>query len=377
VSTDRTPSDRPVIVVGCPRSGTTMLQLMLHAHPRIAVPPETRFVLPVYQQRRSFGDLDLPDRRRALARWIVDRPETRFADLGLDAEETVERIVAAPPTLGSALGTIFQGYSGRFGKPRWGDKRPAYLQNLDLILRLFPDAQIINIVRDGRDCVASLKEMSWHKQDIYATVAAWARAADDGRRAAARLDSTQYHQVRYEDLVADPDTELTALCAFLDEDYHPAMARPSEIADVAVPARKTWHARTRTDVDTARVRSWQQRLTSDEIALCEAALGERLTAYGYELTVAPAPRRREMLRYGRASARHRLAPAWRNAKQAVDRVIPQMPVAARLTARQLGGTVVAQRSHAHGSHAQHSHSEPIPADLPVETSVPDRPSSRR
>jgi hypothetical protein len=357
-----------------------MLQLMLHAHPRIAVPPETRFVLPVYQQRRSFGPLDLPDRRRALGRWIVDRKETRFADLGLDAEETVERIVAAPPTLGSALGTIFQAYSGRFGKPRWGDKRPAYLQNLDLILRLFPDAQIVNIVRDGRDCVASLKEMSWHKQDIHSTVAAWARAADDARRAAERLDATQYHQLRYEDLVADPGTELKALCAFLDEDYDPAMARPSAVADVAVPARKTWHARTRTEVDTRRVRSWQQRLTAEEIALCEAALGERLTACGYELSGAPAPGRGEMVRYRRAAARHRLAPAWRSVKQAADRVIPQMPVAARLTARQLGGTVVAQRSPAQPSAGQlprlgHSHAEPTVADLPVETTVAERPSA--
>jgi hypothetical protein len=339
------PSDRPIIVVGCPRSGTTMLQLMLHAHPRIAIPPETRFVLEVYRQRRSFGDLDLPDRRRTLARWIVDRPQTRFADLGLDAEQTVEQIVAAPPTLGSALGTIFRGYSDRFGKPRWGDKRPAYLQNLDRILRLFPDAQIVNIVRDGRDCVASLKEMSWHRKDIYSTVAAWARAVDDGRRAAARLDRSQYHQLRYEDLVADPHRQLRALCDFLDEEYDPAMARPSEVAEVAVPARKTWHWRTRAEVDGARVRSWQQRLTPDEIALCEAALGERLAACGYEPSEAPMPGRTELLRYERAAARHRLAPAWRAVTQKADRMIPQLPIAAQLTSGQIGATVVGQRTH--------------------------------
>jgi Sulfotransferase family len=48
-------SDRPVIVLGCPRSGTTMLQVMLHAHRRIAVAPETRFVLPAYRQRAAVG----------------------------------------------------------------------------------------------------------------------------------------------------------------------------------------------------------------------------------------------------------------------------------------------------------------------------------
>jgi hypothetical protein len=353
------PSDRPIIVVGCPRSGTTMLQLMLHAHPRIAIPPETRFVLPVYRQRRSFGDLELPDRRRALARWIVDRPETRFADLGLDAEQTVEQIVAAPPTVGSALGVVFRAYAGRFSKPRWGDKRPAYLQNLDLILKLFPDAQIVNIVRDGRDCVASLKEMTWHRQDIYATVAAWARAVDDGRRAARRLDATQYHQLRYEDLVRDPHTRLAELCAFLGEDYDPAMADPSAVADVAVPARKSWHSRTRAEVTDQRVSSWQQRLTPAETALCEAALGERLIASGYDLSGAPRPARSELLRYERAAAHHRLAPAWRALAQATDRAIPQLPVAARLTSRQIDqtvtGTVIGQRAPSAADPAERSH----------------------
>jgi hypothetical protein len=143
-------AERPVIVVGCARSGTTMLQLMLHAHRRIAIPPETRFVLSGYRQRRSFGDLREPAPREALARWIVDRRQTRFADLGLDAEQVAARIIAGRGTLGSAFGTVFQAYAERFGKPRWGDKRPAYLQNLDVITRLFPDAQIVNLIRDGR-----------------------------------------------------------------------------------------------------------------------------------------------------------------------------------------------------------------------------------
>ena len=312
--------ERPIIVVGCPRSGTTMLQLMLHAHRRIAIPPETRFLLTAYWHRREFGDLADPSNRRRLARWIVDRPRTRFADLGLDGEQIVREITDGPGTLGSALGTIFRGYAQRFGKPRWGDKRPAYLRNLDVILRLFPDAQIINVVRDGRACVASLKEMSWHKEDIYGTVAAWARAVDDARRAARRLDRAQWHELRYEDLVADPHTVLAAVCAFLGEDYDPAMAEPSAVAGVAVPTFKTWHRRTHEPVTTQRVQSWQQRLTPAEIALCETALGSRLTACGYELTGAPRPRRSELIRYRTVAAPHRLAPAKRHLQRVSARI---------------------------------------------------------
>ncbi|GGQ42338.1 sulfotransferase family protein [Couchioplanes azureus] len=314
------PTDRPIIVVGCPRSGTTMLQLMLHAHPRIAIPPETRFVLAAYRERREFGDLRVAANRRALARRIVDRRETRFCDLGLDAEAVVERITEGPGTLGSVLGTIFQQYAARFGKPRWGDKRPAYLHNVDILLRLFPDAQFVNIVRDGRDCVASLKEMSWHRKDIYATVAAWARAVDDARRAARRLGPAQWYELRYEDLVADPQGRLTELCAYLGEDYHPAMAEPSAVAEVAVPSFKTWHARTRSPVTTQRVQSWQSRLTPAEIALCEAALGSRLAAHGYDVTGAVRPAPAELLRYGWTAAPQRFLPARRRLSRAASRL---------------------------------------------------------
>lgn len=323
------PADRPIIVVGCPRSGTTMLQLMLHAHPRIAIPPETRFVLAVYGERRDFGDLSVADNRRALARRIVDRRETRFCDLGLDAEDIVERITAGPGTLGSALGTIFQQYAARFDKPRWGDKRPAYLNNIDVLHRLFPEAQFVNIVRDGRDCVASLKEMKWHRKDIYATVAAWARAVDDARRAARRLGPDSWFELRYEDLVADPHTHLVNLCAYLGEEYDPAMAEPSAVAGVAVPSFKTWHARTHAPVTTQRVRSWESRLTAEEIALCEAALGSRLVANGYELSGKPRPAPAQMLRYGWSAAPQRLRPARRTLARAADRLRRGQTVAYR------------------------------------------------
>jgi hypothetical protein len=65
--------ERPIFVMGCPRSGTTLLQLMLHRHSRIAIPPENRFVLAGYLGRREFGDLRLVANRARLAAWIVDR----------------------------------------------------------------------------------------------------------------------------------------------------------------------------------------------------------------------------------------------------------------------------------------------------------------
>src|SRR5436190_19048871 len=96
-------SDRPIFVGGCPRSGTTLMQLMLHAHPRIAIPPETRFVKWVLRRQHRFGDLGVPANRRRLARAIANHKGTKLPDLRLDRKELVRRIMAAPPTVGSAI----------------------------------------------------------------------------------------------------------------------------------------------------------------------------------------------------------------------------------------------------------------------------------
>jgi sulfotransferase family protein len=333
-------NDRPIFVVGCPRSGTTMLQLMLHAHPRIALPPENRFVLPAYQRRHAFGDLGDPARRRALARWIAGTEN--FADLGLDLAALEEAVVAAPPTLGSALGTVFRAYADRFGKPRWGDKRPAYLRHLPTILRLFPDAQIIDIVRDGRDCVASLKETSWAPKQLADLVDFWARAADSSLRAARVYGPGVYHRMRYEDLVADPETHLRVLCGFLGEDYHPAMARPSEVAPVAVPSYKTWHVLTHQEVTTSRVRSWQSRLSAEEIGYCEAVFGSRLERLGYAPSTRIAPTPAIRATHAWLAARHRLGPVRGLVGDVRGRLRhgPAPAIPARLT----GGQLVAGRS---------------------------------
>jgi hypothetical protein len=328
------PSDRPIFIVGCPRSGTTLLQLMLHAHPRVAIPPETRFMMAAYQRRLKFGDLNDAQQRRKLAKWVVERRQTRFYELGLDAEHVSRQIVEGPGTLGSALGIVLREYAARFGKPRWGDKRPSYFHHVEVLLRLFPDAQIVHLIRDGRDCVASLKEMPWYKGTVYSAVSGWAEAIDFARNGAARLPSGSYHELQYENLISDPETTLKMLCEFIEEDYDPAMSEPYRVAGIAVPERKTWHSRTHGEITTSRAGSWRDRLEPWEISLCETVLGDRLRAYGYELSGAPRASMSRLAAYERVATRRRLA---RLKKKTVDRLVrlrEPNPLGARLTTGQ-------------------------------------------
>jgi hypothetical protein len=322
-------TDRPVFLVGFPRSGTTLLRLMLHSHPRIAMPHETGFLPEAYLERKRFGDLTQEANRRRLARFIVERKASRFHLLGLDPAVVTERIVSAPPTLGSALAAVYSAYAERFGKPRWGDKRPSLVRWIDVVLRLFPDAQIINIVRDGRDPIASLLDMPWNTKDMYYWVAHWCAAVDAAARAQKRLPADSYCQVRYEDLVASPEAELRRLCDYLGETYDPAMTEPNRLAETIVPRSKSWHQRTRDPVTTTRIGTWAQRLEPWQIQVCEAAMGERLRSLGYELSGAGRPAVTHRIRYERVAMRQRLSPVKRAMMDTVDRLRPSPPVAVR------------------------------------------------
>jgi Sulfotransferase family len=326
-------NDRPIIVLGCPRSGTTLLQVMLHSHPRIAIPPETRFLLPAYRNRLRFRSLEAPANRRALGRFIARTRGNRFGDLGLERRKTIRQIVKGPPTLGSALGIVFRGYAERFDRPRWGDKRPAYHHYIEAIMRLFPDAQIVHIVRDPRDCVASITRMPWWDRDSYHAVSAWAQSIDHTDEAARKWPGA-ITRVQYELLVADPETELKALCAALGEQYDPAMAEPERVAPIAVPDRKHWHGYTRQSPTTQRVGRWRADLEPWEVALCETVLGDRMQRFGYEPTGAGRPPLEHLARFARAHAARKLVREKRLVHDRWIRRREQNPVAAVLTAGQ-------------------------------------------
>ncbi len=302
--------DRPVFVIGCPRSGTTLLTLMLSSHSRLAIPPETRFLLPVFRRRRAFGDLTDKHNRRRLARAVVRRKGTKFRHLGIDADRVKKEVVEGSPTMGSALAAPYRLYAADRGKPRWGDKRPGYFRNVGVLLALFPDAQVVHLVRDPRDCVGSLKRMSWWKHGTVGAVATWVHAVDLARAARRRLPAGAFHELRYEDLVADPRAELQRLCSFLGEDFEEAMLdHPVEAARLPERQRGGWHRETQNQVGTQRVGTYAGVLTPAEVALVERVAGSRMRRLGYDVPDRPTVPPADLLRFARKIAQLRLRTA--------------------------------------------------------------------
>lgn len=261
---------------------------MLQAHHRIAMPPETRFVLPTYLERADFGDLADPANRGRLADMIIGT--FRFDDLGLDHDMVKRRIIAEAPTVGAAAGVVLRSYADRHGKVRWGDKRPNYRNNMWVVQRLFPDAQFVHLLRDGRDCVASMTHMPpWDSRALNKRIEVWMEAVEHAKLAQQTMPADTFYQLQYEHLVAQPREELERLCAFLGEEFDEAMLKPEAVASQVVPERETWHANTHNPVSARSVGGYRTRLEPDDLAICESVMGEHLRELGYEPSGSPEP----------------------------------------------------------------------------------------
>ncbi|UGS37238.1 sulfotransferase family protein [Capillimicrobium parvum] len=257
---------------------------MLDNHPDLAVPAETNLVFPLWRFRVRYGDLRDAANRRRIGEWIFltqgfggQRIRARR-----DPVEAIERIVAAPPTLGSILATCFEMYAEMHGKPRWGDKRPGYAGQIDTMFALFPDAQFINLVRDPRAAVASQMPLGWAAEDtaLAHSLANWETAVARVDAMAPRLRPDQLLDVRYEDLVRDPATELERICAFAGLRGGDAVAHMIS-AERRGTFREGWHERLNEPISTAPIDSWRERLRPGDVALVEQATCRWFGRFGY------------------------------------------------------------------------------------------------
>ncbi len=282
-----------LFLVGCPRSGTTLLKRMVGAHLAIAIPSESHWIPRLHRRRVGLAadDTVTPAIVDALA---ADR---RFPRLGIDTTELSELVASRPGIrYGELVGAFFDRYGEREGKALVGDKTPGYVAHLPLLHRLFPTARFVHIIRDGRDvCLSSLSwdrayknagRLTGYGEDpITVTALWWERFVTLGTEDGAALGPARYLEVRYESLVADPEGECRRVCEFLGLPWNPAMLRYHEGR-----SREDWDTGSRAWMPpTPGLRDWRSQLPADDVLRFEAAAGERLSTLGYERRFAEIP----------------------------------------------------------------------------------------
>ena len=263
-------------VVGCRRSGTTLLRAILGAHPQVAVPPESRFLMALVPDgTRPFEPARLLDalyNHDYFARWQLRRPavEASFRD-------------DPPGTYSEAIRRLYGLWAGGQGKARYADKTPDHVLRVGTLTALFPDSRVVHVVRDGRDVAASFLELRW-VDSIERAALHWRHRVLRARQAAAVLPKSRYHEVRYEDLVSRPEPTLRALCAAIDLPFDPAMLRHEKSAAAALRTEAhPHHNRYVTRPLRPGLRDWRRDVPVPAVERFEALAGDALAELGYEL----------------------------------------------------------------------------------------------
>lgn len=279
-------------IVGASRSGTTLLRLMLDAHPDLAIPPETEFIL---QVAHIVDGQDATHAARAFVETLTSH--RRWPDFHLDRDLLEARLAALEPwSAGDALRSFYRLYAERFAKPRWGDKTPGYVKHTRVVQDLLPEARFIHIIRDGRDVAVSLIEewrMSGRVMPVERAAERWVSKISVGREQARELRF--YLEVRYEDLVLDSEFVLRRICDFIELPWHAAVLeyhrsaaeRVAELVardatgTLSAAQRQAKHAWTSSPPEASRIGRWRTEMSAEELANYEAAAGALLAELGY------------------------------------------------------------------------------------------------
>ena len=274
-------SDPPIFVVGCPRSGTSLLRDLLRSHPRISIPPESHFIPRFFA---AWGDPGSAREAEALARRILSMRTICRWELDLEPTD-----FASCRSFAEIVETLFGEFARVDGKPRWGDKTPAQVESLPTLDALFPEARFVHICRDGRDVAVSWSAKSFSPGNVYRSAAAWRRLVLAGRRDGAALGE-RYHELRYETLLEHPSETMRAVCEFLGESYTEAMTQRAK-RTVAYGEKQMAQP---PEIEAGAGSRWKREMPLAERAIVESVAGDLLGELGYEVEglATPIPRRR-------------------------------------------------------------------------------------
>jgi hypothetical protein len=203
----------PIFIVGSPRSGTTLLRLALNSHPRIGIPTETEYFPAVYErfsERRG--------RWEEAVEFFVAYCERRFLPPLDFTGERAALLALKDPDYERLLSLPLASWAAAQGKARWGEKTPFHIFYAEPIMRLFPAAKLLVMVRDPRAAVASMNRFGAIGSGTALNARLWRDVYTDGIAAVEHfVPSGQALTVRYESLIEDPEGTLRGACSFLGE----------------------------------------------------------------------------------------------------------------------------------------------------------------
>lgn len=274
------PSEKPVFIVGLGRSGTSLTRSLINGHQTFAIAPEIHFLdhwMPRFRRVDIGRDFD--------KFWEPFVAGKHFRRLQIDSAEARTAILAnGSPTWRDVYRTLLAHHAAALERPRWGEKTPVYFRHISQLLRWFPKACIVYLIRDPRGVAGSHQVVGteWADLDPDHVAKAWLESVHI-LKAWARDPRIQ--PFRYEDIVSVPHETLPKLFHFLGDEFDPALLETRDSPLENGPATGPLSARSA--VSANPVYKWQERLSPTQVSIIEHTAGKSMRPYGYEEVGAP------------------------------------------------------------------------------------------
>src|SRR5690554_3821288 len=280
----------PFFVLANPRSGSSMFRLMLNAHSNITVPPESGFAL--WYADMYYG-LDRYD-QKVYESFADDVFRAKKFDMwGVSRDQLLKAIIKnKPKSYIGMVDSIYEAYARVKGKEStiFGDKNNYYIEHIDLIEKYFPDSKMIFLFRDGRDVVVSYKNIDQGtinsnyapklSKDVEVIAKEW---SDNVRKFLSVIErNANTIAVKYEELIANPKSELSRVLNFLGERFEEKTLRFHEFNDEPKEFLQ-WKSKTLEGVDAQNVNKYKKYLNSQEVKKFNRIAERELLALEYEI----------------------------------------------------------------------------------------------
>ncbi len=270
----------PIIIGGPDRCGKTLMRSLLVSHPNIAIPTiGSNYWTYFYGQ---FGDLSKRDNFECCLAAMLRYKHA--LSINPDSDRIRREFWQGEPTYARLFALFHQHYAEREGKPRWGDQTGLIERYVDVIFTAYPIAKMIHMIRDPRDRYeASITRFPQGKLKVGGATARWRYSVGLAKRNQQRYPD-RYKIVRYETLVCQPERTMREVCAFLDEEFMPAMLMMEGAPGYRDKSGNRSNGETeQIPISTAYIGRFRQVMSKREIAFMQAYAGRDMLAYDYQL----------------------------------------------------------------------------------------------
>jgi hypothetical protein len=276
----------PIFICGSVRSGTTLLQFLLNAHPKIAIFGELHYFDQILQVRQFVPDIEKDYAFDRFLRLIQNADNYKYIPNANKFFQLVEKRFKMEKyrSYEHFFRCVLEEYARTQGAVRFGEKTPTNIRYLDRLLDIFPKAKIIHIIRDPRSAVASSISMPWTSSVAVVNAMKW-KCDILYSRVFNRTDMS-YLEVRYEDIVCDTESQLRRICRFIGENYDDEMKEFYKSSRTYIK-NEPWKERTLEPINESAVNRWRWDLSGPQIFLIEKIVGDLLNDFGYKLAKLP------------------------------------------------------------------------------------------